>query len=63
MNVRAGAACDARAARGAHLSAMEMLLPFKIPHAGLQSLRQRLFYWRVVYWYRFAQQHDLYNRK
>jgi hypothetical protein len=40
-----------------------MLLPFKIPHAGLQALRKRLFYWRVVYWYRFALQQDLYNRK
>ena len=40
-----------------------MLLPFKLPHAGLQAFRQRLFYWRVVYWYRFALQHDLYNRK
>jgi hypothetical protein len=29
-----------------------MLLPFKLPHAGLQAWRKRLFYWRVVYYYR-----------
>ena len=29
-----------------------MVLPFKLPHAGLQSLRQRLMYWRIVYYYR-----------
>ena len=26
-------------------------------------MRKRMFYWRVVYFYRFAMQHDLYNRK
>jgi hypothetical protein len=29
-----------------------MMLPFKLPHAGLQAWRKRLFYWRVVYYYR-----------
>ncbi|RYG42029.1 hypothetical protein EON68_02370 [archaeon] len=40
-----------------------MVLPFKIPHAGLQAARKRFFYWRVVNTYRFAMQNDFYNRK
>lgn len=40
-----------------------MLFPFVLPHAGLQALRRKLFYWRVVYQYRFAMQNDFFNRK
>jgi len=39
-----------------------MFLPFVLP-GRLQNLRKRFFYWRAVYWYRFALQNDLLNRK
>jgi hypothetical protein len=40
-----------------------MFLPFKLPHAGLQALRQRWFYSRVVFYYKVAHQFDLFNKK
>jgi len=40
-----------------------MFMPFKIPHAGLQAMRKRLFYWRVVNYYRLAAAFDWQNRK
>jgi hypothetical protein len=40
-----------------------MVLPFKLPHAGLQAFRKRFFYWRAVYYYRIAMQNDFLNRK
>lgn len=40
-----------------------MFLPFKIPHAGLQAMRKKMFYWRVVNWYRFAMQNEYFENK
>lgn len=40
-----------------------MFLPFKLPHAGLQAMRQRWFYSRVVFYYKIAHQFDLFNKK
>lgn len=40
-----------------------MSLPFTLPIEALQTLRKRAFYWRAVYYYRFAIQNDFLNRK
>jgi hypothetical protein len=38
------------------------MIPFQLP-GRLQTIRKRMFYWRVVYYYRLAMQHDFFNRK
>lgn len=39
-----------------------MVLAFQLP-GKLQVIRKRMFYWRAVYYYRLAMQHDFLNRK
>lgn len=38
------------------------MLLFKLP-GGLQNMRKKVFYWRVVYYYRLAFQNGFYNNK
>jgi hypothetical protein len=44
------------------LTSIKMVLAFQLP-GKLQTIRKRMFYWRAVYFYRLAMQHDFLNRK